>query len=480
MTERRRSKRVDKQKQKQKRTILTVLAVILAAAVLAVGVKLVVDKIAGVPLRFFGLASWNGSGDLVDDNGDLIGEDPGVLEQLMELRTQSDLSTILKEWATNGGSKALMQSKKVINFLLVGMDESGSNSDVLMMLTLNNDTKKIFLTSFMRDSYTYIKSPNGDVYAKVNASYANGGMDCLINTLQNDYKIRIHHYVCVNFQTFAEIVDALGGVRLPVKDYEAKEMDRADDKHKGVPYVSGDDVLLNGYQALMYCRIRYCDADGDVSRTRRQRLFVTTLMERARTMSVDEATAIIKSLMQYVTTDCTASELISLATKTLVNRWYEYEVTSFNLPEIEDRMDYSGSQWVWIVDYPAAAQKLQLAIYGKTNIALNADRLTAIDVMKDKAGAGYYVEEKHTGDEVLSTEAPAETPPEPTSPLDQTPTANPYIPPEITDWEPPVYVEPTEPEIISTPAEEEPGTPEEEPPAPEPPGETPEPAGGEE
>lgn len=446
-----RKKKSEKNRQRHPLRTVAILAVVFA--VVFIGGKIALDQIFHFSADRHNPSNENFIDAYPNENGEPVEENPIVVEQLLELRSQGDLSSVLKDWALNGSENehTLMQSRKVINFLLVGLDEAAENSDVLMMLSLNTETKKVYLTSFMRDSYTYIKAPQGDVYAKINASYVNGGIQCLIETLQNDYKIKIDHYVCVNFKTFVEIVDILGGVRLPVQAYEAREMERCDDNRVGVPYPVGDDALLNGFQALMYCRIRYCDFDGDVSRTRRQRLFVTTMMQRAKHMTVSEATDIIKSLITYVKTDCDVSDLIGYATRTLMNRWYEYEVISFTLPELEDRMDYSGSQWVWIVDYPAAAAKLQKAIYGETNITLNPDRLTAIDVMKNRSGAGYYVED----DEKTGVAEPDTAQPSFYEEEDTTQGAYGYEPAE-PQTDPPETEETFAPE--TAPAEEEPST----------------------
>ncbi|MBQ7689373.1 MAG: LCP family protein [Clostridia bacterium] len=300
--------------------------------------------------------------------------DKSAFDIISEMQGDADLSSILKDWATNSTENSIMYQENVINFLLMGIDATGGNSDVIMMVTLNDNTKKIYLTSFMRDSYTYIQAPNGSSYAKVNAAYGNGGAACLVQTIENDYKIRIDHYVSVNFSSFSAIVDAIGGVSVPVKQYEAEAM--------GNLGTWGDNVKLNGEQALMYCRIRYCDSDGDVSRTRRQRQFINALIDRCKELSVSQLTDVVSMLMPYVKTDCSAGKIISLGTKALVNRWYEYETVSLTMPAPDFRMDYLGNAWVWIVDYPAAAQYLQTTIYGETNIKLNADRLTAIDVMR--------------------------------------------------------------------------------------------------
>ncbi|MBQ7638723.1 MAG: LCP family protein, partial [Clostridia bacterium] len=187
--------------------------------------------------------------------------------------------------------------------------------------------------------------------------------------------------------SFIEVVDALGGIKVPVKQYEMREMNRVA-RNEGYQILNeyGDEVLLNGQQALMYCRIRKCDTDGDVSRTRRQRQFVSSLIAETKELSVSQATSIINTLRKYVKTDCSTTDIISLATKAIKNKWYDYEISTLTFPKEENRMDYKGNAWVWIVDYPADAIALQKEIYGETNIKLSNERRTAIDIVKSGAG----------------------------------------------------------------------------------------------
>lgn len=315
--------------------------------------------------------------DIVDNDED---DEKENIEALNELKGAKDLSTLLKEWALSSSEENLMKSKHVLNFLIIGVDEAGSNSDVIMLASLNDENKTIYLTSFFRDSYTYINTKYGDKYAKINAAYANGGAEKLIETLQNDYKIEIDHYVSVGFQSFVKIVNILGGVNVTVQPYEAKAV--------GLDCPSGENVLLNGEQALMFCRIRKCDTDGDVSRTRRQRMFISAIIDKTKEVSLSQATSMLTTLLDYIRTDCSSAQLISYASQAFINKWYSYEIVSLSVPSLEHRMDYSGNSWVWIVDYPAAAKELHETIYGYSNIELAENRVTAIDIMKKLIASG--------------------------------------------------------------------------------------------
>ncbi len=365
---------VRRRKKKKNKALKAILGVLVAAALIVlIGLaaffiifRFTKDDPEVIPPEF---------SDASDEYTTVNEGDKTSIDMIQEMRSDKDLSSILRDWATNNTENSVMYRDSVVNILLLGVDQSGSsNADVIMMATVDSENEKIFLTSFMRDSYTFIDAPNGKSYAKVNAAYCNGGADCVVETIQNDYKIRIDNYVSVNFWTFSKIVDAIGGVTVPVKQYEAEEMWNLS--------TWGDSVTLNGDQALAYCRIRHCDADGDVSRTRRQRQFISALIDRTKEVSVSQMTEAVTTLLQYVKTDCSSARILSLGTRALREKWYDYDIISLSMPAPDFRMDYYGNAWVWIVDYPAAAQYLQTMIYGESNIKLNTDRVTAIDVMQ--------------------------------------------------------------------------------------------------
>ncbi|MBR3767675.1 MAG: LCP family protein [Clostridia bacterium] len=312
------------------------------------------------------------------------GEEGSGFETLEELRGVNNLSDYLKNWAENSSENSIMKNDDVINFLLIGLDESKSNSDAIIIASLNKEQEKIYLHSVFRDSYTYIKTAGGDEYAKINACYANGGPEKLIEMIEGNFKIDIDHYVSVNFDSFSSIVDILGGIKLDVKAYEANAIR----SELGIYCPSGEDVLLNGEQALGFCRIRHCDVDADVSRTRRQRMFINELINEAKDISISQISPLLNTVIKYIKTDCSVGDILSLGTQALTNKWYNYEIVSSAIPSEEHRMDYRGNAWVWIVDYPATAQALQNTIYGMTNIELKEDRVSAIDIMKNTHDTG--------------------------------------------------------------------------------------------
>ena len=291
-----------------------------------------------------------------------------------------EFKAALKEWATNGGD--IMYSKDVINVLCVGVDTRNKNtisglSDSMIIVSVNQKLGTITLTSVMRDSFAYLESPDGvGSFNKINSAFPFYGIDNLIKTLESHFKIRIDGYAMINFSFFKAVIDELGGVTVPVQEYEAAYIN----KNYDFNIVAGDSVNLNGDEALAFCRSRKCDADGDVSRTRRQRQFLIGLLKKAATIQTSEVMGYIKTFLPYLKTSYEETEVVSLATKAVVEGWAKFDVQQLVMPDEASREAHSGSVWYWAVDYPLAAQTLQKTIYGETNIELSEDRISPLDI----------------------------------------------------------------------------------------------------
>ena len=372
---------------KKKQIIVKVVAIILA-------IILILTTVLGIFVaQKFGLMGDNINNTEYDDT---IYDDDEIGDINIDIGS-ADFKQALKDWATQGNENK-MSSKNVINVLLVGADRgtNSGNTDVMMLISLNKKTKQLKLVSFLRDSYLYIDSEKGSSCSKLNAAFSMGGPDCLLQTIENNYKIEIDNYVMVNFESFVEIIDAMGGVTVDVQKYEA---DYNYKKFKvALPY--GEDVTLNGEQALCFCRIRGCDSDGDVSRTRRQRQVIESIIDRVKTASVGDLNKYIDILLPYVDTGYSKTQILTLGVQAVTGKWFNYERTQLQMPDEECRTSGSANAWIWVVDYQLAAHKLQNEIYGKSNITLNEGRTSIIDVYR---GANYKGDYSDNSSNTVST-----------------------------------------------------------------------------
>ena len=296
--------------------------------------------------------------------------------------TADGFKNSVKEWATNGGD--IMYSNDVINVLCVGVDTRNKStisglSDSMIIVSINKKLGTITLTSVMRDCYSYLESPDGvGSFNKINSAFPFYGVDNLIDTIQNHFKIRIDGYAMINFNFFKAVINKFDGVTVPVQQYEADYLNKT---YKDFNISAGKSVTLNGDEALAFCRSRKCDSDGDVSRTRRQRQVMIALLSEAAKIETTEIDDYITLFLPYVKTSYSESELLSLGTKAVVGGWAKFTVNQLVMPDEASRYGHSGSIWYWAVDYPLASQTLQKTIYGESNIVLKEDRVTSIDLL---------------------------------------------------------------------------------------------------
>lgn len=220
--------------------------------------------------------------------------------------------------AAAGAEKAVALSQgtresRVVNILLIGQDrregESQARSDSMILCSLDRDAGKLTMTSFLRDLYVPIPGHGGN---RINAAYAYGGMALLERTIEDNFGITVDGAVEVDFQQFAGIIDLLGGVAIELRQDEADIINR----ETGSSLTEGKH-LLTGAQALAYSRIRSLDADGDFSRTGRQRKVMEALVAGFRGAGAGDLLELMTQLFPMLTTDLSRGQLLVLALEVL-------------------------------------------------------------------------------------------------------------------------------------------------------------------
>lgn len=370
--------------------------------IVCICLSLIVAAVSGAYVRkMFSLINHN-DGNFGDPdatfNEEYVEEENLSFNRIEDIAYAESINDLLRSWATNNGEK--IYSKRVINVLLIGEDNEGGShrSDSTMLVSINTKTHKITITSFLRDSYTYMKINDSERYDKTNHAYAWGGAAKLMEILSDNYKIEIDHFVSIDYESFISAVDALGGISVPITEKEADFMNRTT-RVKG--FESGESVQLTGEQALIYARIR--KLDDEVERTRRQRELISSLINKVKDSSVSDLNNAVQTFLPYVTTNLKTSEIIALGTQAISDGWLKYEIVSQAYPADQHRygvnyfQTYTGKLFVWIVDYITAARDLQLALYGQTNIEINpATHVSAIDLARGDSTDNYYAKPETT------------------------------------------------------------------------------------
>lgn len=232
---------------------------------------------------------------------------------------EGELGTEPENWdLVDGDEDLIAYSDDIINILLIGQDTRNANqkglTDTLIVCTINTQTKKLVMTSFLRDMWVQIpaKSGNGTYGERINTAYPVGGLTRLTDTLKLNFGVQVDHSVEIDFAGFKEIVDALGGVDV--------ELTAAEAKHLNTQYALGDYLSegvyhLDGELALAYARIR--KIDSDFNRSNRQRIVLEKLFEKIKDMNLSEANKLVNAFLPLITTDMSNSEIINYVTELL-------------------------------------------------------------------------------------------------------------------------------------------------------------------
>ena len=215
----------------------------------------------------------------------------------------------------------------IVNILLIGQDrregEETARSDSMILCTYHRKTGNVTMTSFLRDLYVPIPGHHNN---RINAAYSEGGAALLDRTLRENFDLHIDGNIEVDFSQFSQIIDLLGGVQLELREDEAAEIN----KETGSGLSAGVQVL-NGEQALTYARIRKLDADGDFSRTSRQRKLMNALLGSYRNIKWKDLLPLIDALLPLISTDMNYGRLVLLAME-ILPKLSDAQITSQRIP----------------------------------------------------------------------------------------------------------------------------------------------------
>jgi polyisoprenyl-teichoic acid--peptidoglycan teichoic acid transferase len=197
-----------------------------------------------------------------------------------------------------------VSAETVRNILFLGIDKEEDASDSIIVASIDENNKKLKMTSIMRDSYVDFE---GQTIKKINYAYHFGGPQFAIKTINENFDLNIKDYIKVDFEGLVSIIDALGGVEIKIKDYEVSEMTSYGIKKPGT-------YNLTGKQALGYSRIRHV-GKWDYERTQRQRTVLDSLLNKAKAKGAGAAMSLVPKILPSIETSMTNSDIIELGNK---------------------------------------------------------------------------------------------------------------------------------------------------------------------
>ncbi|MGO0042162.1 LCP family glycopolymer transferase CpsA [Streptococcus suis] len=193
------------------------------------------------------------------------------------------------------------------NIYISGIDTYGpissvSRSDVNIIMTINRATHKILLTTTPRDSYVAIADGGQNQYDKLTHAGIYG-VNASVHTLENLYGINISNYIRLNFTSFLQLIDLVGGI----------DVENTQEFTSGEHTFPVGTVHLNAEQALIFVRERYSLANGDNDRGKNQEKIIAALIKKlCSPENLRNYQAILNSLEGSIQTDISIKTIIEL------------------------------------------------------------------------------------------------------------------------------------------------------------------------
>lgn len=293
---------------------------------------------------------------------------------------------------TNTGVKDATSGYRTI--ALYGVDSrdqnlgSGTNSDSIIIASINEGTQEIKLVSVYRDTLMEIASGSMDVSQKVNYAYQVGGPVTAINTLNTNLDLNITDYVAVDFNAMASIIDAVGGVDVNILDDEVNNFNKnlAEQISLSGAYSSGiteaGQYTLDGQQAVAYSRIR-STGKGDITRTERQRIVLMKVIDKLLKADAGSLDSFVDVSFKCISTSLNKDDIHNLVKS--VAKYKVVDTAGFPFAyETADLTDKGNC--IVAADMAANVQALHEYLYGTKNYRVSSEAAAINSSLAEESG----------------------------------------------------------------------------------------------
>ena len=249
----------------------------------------------------------------------------------------------------------------------------GERSDSIMVIRVNPKDNQAAILSFPRDMW--VTQAGSSRKGRINSNFDKKNPNRLVRTITQNFGIKIDHYVNVDFCTFKEVVDAVGGVRVPFT-YKAR------DRRTGFQVLRARVCYtFQGDHALAYVRSRHyrwfdpktnkwtSDGTADWGRISRQQDFTKRMIKKALDKSRTNprvATNILNAALRNVITDDRVTPLLLLQLGQAMRNFDADTMGSYTFPGTGQLV---GKDAVIVPDFEGEVAKKILAVFqGKAKL----------------------------------------------------------------------------------------------------------------
>lgn len=251
-------------------------------------------------------------------------------------------------WGTGG-----TQEKTVQNFIVAGVDDDGTRTDVILLCQYNLAENKLNVLQVPRD--TKIETDRTD--KKINSAYGSKEKEkALSAALEQLTGIKTDKYAIITFKGFRDIIDAIGGVEVevPMRMYYTDPVQNLTiDLRKGKQ-------TLNGKQAEMFMRFRQNNdgsgyPEGDVGRVKAQRGFYTAVANKLLSgNTVLKAPKLLGIVQKSLKTNFTGEEMLSYAGKAM-----KLNLDNITIMQVPGEGKYIGKVSYFVADSAKLAELIE-------------------------------------------------------------------------------------------------------------------------
>lgn len=265
----------------------------------------------------------------------------------------------------------IMSDKDVFNILLLGTDEhkeefsSNARADSIMILSLDKKNKTMKLVSLQRGMGVPILSGKYEgEYDWITHVFKYGGAALMLETVREMLNIDVEYYARVNFNTFSQLIDSVGGVDIELTAKEASALNgeirtNAFAKHEMFEGMN----RLDGYDALQYARLRYTDSDW--KRIERQRNVIQSVVLSAKDMSLLDLNNMLDTVLPLIQTNLTTMDILGLISYAPAVLGREFEQMTIPAKDTYGSMKGMGGRYLYAVDYQKNSEILHEFLYGE-------------------------------------------------------------------------------------------------------------------
>lgn len=387
---------------------------ILILILIIVGILALIGGITayGAYKHYYNLTNYVSDEDMkaASEKSDKADTEKALEEALDEETLTAEEAAYLESQASAiQDNPVLPNDADVYNVLLIGVDRRDTswegNSDAMILCSVNKKTQKVHLMSFMRDLYASIP-PYGT--NKLNSSCAIGGPTKTVEVIEENYKVDIDNYVCVDFTSLTDVVDAIGGVDITIDEKERVALNKMivaqcsmrDEPSEGHLLNTTGTIHMDGYQALAYARCRNV-GNSDWQRTERQRTVIMAMADQGRALKLSELNATAEKVLPLITHNIPEGRLLSLLTS--LPTFLSYDILSTRVPYDNT---YTIMNEILVPDMTVTQATIQDELYGEDKV--HQEELEEIAAEKEAEEAAKEAQEQAAAEKAAAEEAEKE------------------------------------------------------------------------